>query len=317
MKQLVYITGSGHSGSTLLDRLLGSHPEIAALGEIHRFSLGLHRSEKPFRCDCGKTISECEFWSDVLDKVSQNTGRCLSDLIDNFQTTDHSVLAQPSGENYFNATSAYRFLPSRLDKYFLAITPKKLTPILERLGALGQHLRHARGSHALFQALADVSGVSTVIDSTKNPMRMRALYLTSPYPLRVIYLRRDGRAVASSRMRRQSIGMDKAAKIWFSENRKVRLVLRAMKGVDILNVNYEDLCYSPDQEMKRIFRFLDLHEAPVNLDAVRHAIGGNPSRFNVDKSVVVDERWRSELTEADLDTFERIAGKEARLKMPN
>jgi hypothetical protein len=128
--------------------------------------------------------------------------------------------------------------------------------------------------------------------------------------MKVIYLKRDGRAVANSRMKRQAIGMEKAAKIWVAENRKIRLVLRAMKGVDVLKVDYETLCRAPEEEMAGIFRFLDLPSAPVNLTTERHAIGGNPSRFNTDKTVVVDEKWRDELSAEDLDFFDRIAGDE-------
>lgn len=310
MKQLVYITGSGHSGSTLLDRLLGSHPDVAALGEIHRFSLGLHREEKPFRCDCGETISDCPFWAEVFACVAQRLGLDAVALRDSFQTTDHGVLGQASGDSYFNAKTAYRFLPSSPEKYFLTVTPKVLASVLERIGALGKQLEFARNSHVLFHAVSDVSGASTIIDSTKSPMRMRALQLTAPGKMKVIYLRRDGRAVTNSRMKRQSIGMEQAAKIWVSENRKVRLVLRAMKGVDVLNVNYETLCGELDGEMARIFRFLDLPQRPVNLTTARHAIGGNPSRFNAGKAVVVDEKWRTELTAEDLAIFDKVSSLE-------
>lgn len=310
MKQLVYITGSGHSGSTLLDRLLGSHPDVAALGEIHRFSLGLHRDEKPFRCDCGETISDCPFWAEVFACVAQRLGLDAVVLRDSFQTTDHGVLSQASGDSYFNTKTAYQFLPSRPEKYFLTVTPKVLAPVLERIGALGKQLEFARNSHVLFHAVSNVSGASTIIDSTKNPMRMRALQLTASDKMKVIYLRRDGRAVTNSRMKRQSIGMEQAAKIWVSENRKVRLVLRAMKGVDVLNVNYETLCGALDDEMARIFKFLDLPQLPVNLTTERHAIGGNPSRFNAAKAVVVDEKWRTELTAEDLAIFEKVSSVE-------
>ena len=36
MKQkILYIAGLGHSGSTILDLSLGSHPDITGLGEIY------------------------------------------------------------------------------------------------------------------------------------------------------------------------------------------------------------------------------------------------------------------------------------------
>ena len=312
LKQLVYITGSGHSGSTLLDRLLGSHPDISALGEVHRFSLGLHRDEKPFRCDCGKTIGACSFWTEALTNVAMRTGLDPVELRETLQTTDHRVLKRPSGENYFNAQTNYRFLPAQPEKYILTLTPRILAPILESVGFLGRQLEYARKSHTLFEAVSDITGASTIIDSTKNPVRMRALQLTAPYGFKVIYLSRDGRAVTNSRIKRQSITMEKAAKIWVAENRKVRVVLRAMREIEVLNVNYEMLCNSLEQEMKRIFQFLGLPNCPVNLTTERHAIGGNPSRFNVRKSVVVDDKWRDELSTSELEIFNRIAGSEQR-----
>lgn len=310
MKQLIYITGSGHSGSTLLDRLLGSHPDIAALGEVHRFSLGLHREEQPFRCDCGEVIGRCSFWSEVFSRLAARVGRDAVALRDCFQTTNHSVLKQASGESYFNVKAAYRFLPTQPEKYFLALTPQALAPCLERIGLLGSELDYARNSHLLFETIAEISGVSTLIDSTKNPIRMRALHLTAPRDMKVIYLRRDGRAVTNSRMKRQSIGMDEAARIWVAENRRIRLVLGAMKGVEVLRVNYEMLCDSVEREMSRIFGFLDLPESAPNLATERHAIGGNPSRFAESKTVLVDQKWRDELSAADLAAFDRVAGSE-------
>lgn len=308
MRQLVYITGSGHSGSTLLDRLLGSHPDIAALGEVHRFSLGLHRSEKPFRCDCGETISDCAFWSEVIDRMAVRIGVEPSALKMGFQTTDHSVLGQQSGEKYFNAEAKYQFLPRKPEKYLLAAIPSALAPVFDRLGAFGKLLEHARNSHLLFDAVAEVSGISTIVDSTKNPIRMRALHLTAQHRYKVIYLKRDGRAVSSSRIKRQPVDMERAAKIWMAENRKIRLVLSMMKNVDLIEVRYENLCKDPGAELARLYRFLDLPDAPGNLAYERHAIGGNPSRFDARKTVVADEKWRTELSELDLQIFERVVG---------
>lgn len=310
MKQLVYITGSGHSGSTLLDRLLGSHPDIAALGEIHRFSLGLHRDETPFRCDCGAKIDECTFWIEVMSRVTKRCGIDSVQLYDAFKTTDHSVLGQPSGKSYFNQMARYQFFPADPEKYILALIPKVLAPILDRIGLLGEQLSYARSSHTLYQAVSEVTGASTIVDSTKNPLRMRALHLTAPHTMKVIYLSRDGRAVANSRMQRQSISMEEAAKIWVAENRKISIVLRSMKEINVLNVSYEELCSSPEDEMGRILNFLHLPKVPATLAYERHAIGGNPSRFNIEKKISLDEKWRKELSLTDIEIFDRIAGGE-------
>jgi hypothetical protein len=58
MKQVIFILGSGHCGSTLLDLMLDAHPSIIGVGEMH----GLKGDSL---CTCGKTASECSFWSNA------------------------------------------------------------------------------------------------------------------------------------------------------------------------------------------------------------------------------------------------------------
>ena len=51
--QLLYILGKGHSGSTLLDLLMGTHPQIWTLGEAQKFPIDLKKNNL---CGCGKKI---------------------------------------------------------------------------------------------------------------------------------------------------------------------------------------------------------------------------------------------------------------------
>jgi len=59
---IIYITGSGHCGSTLLDIILDSHSKIFGVGELENFN-------KETLCACGKKPSRCSFWGDILKKV--------------------------------------------------------------------------------------------------------------------------------------------------------------------------------------------------------------------------------------------------------
>ena len=72
---LLLIRGLGHSGSTLLDLILGAHPSVVGLGEASRVLLSSSADEfasyqlndwrsvynKP--CTCGSMLDECELWS--------------------------------------------------------------------------------------------------------------------------------------------------------------------------------------------------------------------------------------------------------------
>lgn len=73
---LVYITSNSHSGSTLLDMLLGSHSRCLTLGEIHKLTL---KSEGV--CACGAdNYRECLFWADVNQRLLASSGLALADL---------------------------------------------------------------------------------------------------------------------------------------------------------------------------------------------------------------------------------------------
>ena len=63
----VYILGSGHSGSTLLELLISNHPKIFALGEIVNIAKVFERNSI---CSCGKPVLSCSVWSRVLSGFS-------------------------------------------------------------------------------------------------------------------------------------------------------------------------------------------------------------------------------------------------------
>jgi len=67
---LLYIAGSSHSGSTLIDLVLGSHSLIESLGEAKKIPKVLQELEpgnhhQPL-CSCHVAIADCDFWKTVL-----------------------------------------------------------------------------------------------------------------------------------------------------------------------------------------------------------------------------------------------------------
>ncbi len=59
---LIYIIGSRHCGSTLLDIILDSHSKIFGAGELESF-------DKEILCTCAKKLDKCSFWGNILKKV--------------------------------------------------------------------------------------------------------------------------------------------------------------------------------------------------------------------------------------------------------
>lgn len=75
--KVFYILGLGHSGTTLLSRMLGTHAQIVATGGSKNVPLFV-RGEKD--CSCGATHpGDCDFWTRVDDALA-GRGTALSQL---------------------------------------------------------------------------------------------------------------------------------------------------------------------------------------------------------------------------------------------
>ncbi len=60
--KVVFILGSGHCGSTLLDLLLDCHSQIVGVGELQ------HLARDPV-CACGRNVVDCPFWHAAAIKI--------------------------------------------------------------------------------------------------------------------------------------------------------------------------------------------------------------------------------------------------------
>ena len=67
--EIIFILSAGRSGSTLLDKLLGSHSSTFSLGEIGSFKDYYGRN---VICSCESLLKECEFWSKINDEIDLN-----------------------------------------------------------------------------------------------------------------------------------------------------------------------------------------------------------------------------------------------------
>jgi hypothetical protein len=75
--KIAYIAGCTHSGSTLMNRVLGAHPDAVTLGSVKRFDKVMHEQ---LECCCGApNLLECPFWSKI-DVELKRQGRSLNNL---------------------------------------------------------------------------------------------------------------------------------------------------------------------------------------------------------------------------------------------
>ena len=104
-KKILYIAGLGHSGSTILDMILGTNSKVIGLGEIMAF---VKRKNKQIDlksvCSCGETGYNCDFWAQseqIIGNIKNNTEAYLK-LIEYFYTKygEKTILVDSSKNSY-------------------------------------------------------------------------------------------------------------------------------------------------------------------------------------------------------------------------
>ena len=316
MTQLAYILGASHSGSTLLSMLLGSHPQIATVGEL-KLSASAMGNISRYRCSCGEFIRQCSFWHKVKEGMDAR-GYAL-DIAD--------------------AGTDYRAVKSRYARRLLGPLHRGVFVEGLRDGALGicptwrRQLPQIHGRNAaLVSTISEITKAEVVIDSSKIAARLKYLLRNPELEVKVIRLIRDGRAVALTyidpasfadakdpALRGGSSGghrederllMAQAAHQWRRCIEEAENILRRLDKSQWVEVRYEELCKDTENTLGRLFEFLGLDpgKRARNFRKVEHHIVGNGMRLDSTSQISLDERWKSVLTEEDLRIFDREAG---------
>ncbi|WP_210649097.1 sulfotransferase [Nocardioides sp. SYSU D00065] len=283
---VVYLGGFGRSGSTLVERVLGSVPGWVNVGEL----VDLARSVAPRDelCGCGRSFSSCPLWNEV--------GRLA------FGGWSEEVLARIRSSHH--ASARQRHLPG----------------LLRPRGEPSAALASLRADYsAIYRAVAEVTGARVVVDASKGPALGQALAGAPGVDLRVLNVVRDPRAVAWSWQREvlrphDVSGTDtmwriparRSAAQWSALQLEMELVARA--GVPSARLRYEDFVADPVGSVVAASTALGL---PVVADELpgtddgglvlepSHGLSGNPSRF---RSGTVrlrrDDSWTTDMPAA-------------------
>lgn len=297
---VVFIGGSGRSGSTLIDLLLNNHPLVQSVGEVHRLNLYARENKEP--CTCGRPVSECPFWLEVEDEVRAMLGLG----VERKPLLEMEIMLRPSDVNAVGAI---------FQKTAMLVAPRSLGRWVNVFFAPA-HQKAIDMSMLWYDAIRNVTKTRVVTDSTKDARRLKSLFFHTPEQFRLIHMVRDGRAVSASAMRRTGMPMTRAAYEWKRAQVHTRLTSYGIPSKQKLKIHYEDLCRDPETTMRDVCRFLGLNfdqEMLILRKAESHNIGGNPMRFRTgEQTIKFDERWRDQLSNQDLRDFNRIAGPENR-----
>jgi GT2 family glycosyltransferase len=289
---VLYIAGSGRSGSTLVERSLGAIPGWVNVGEL--IELFRKPSVAEELCGCGEPFAACPFWGEVGSRVF---GSWTSDAIARVGALQRQVSRQ-------------RFLPRLL--LTADDSGSEFADALREYGAVYD---------SLYAAVADVADADVVVDASKWPGQALALKRAVTPELSLLHLVRDPRGVAYSwaktQVRRPHGGdadsvmathaSTETARRWAAFQSEIALIRRAFDHSTRLR--YEDFVNDPRGRLATTLRELGLGDYADRLGHVHrdridlpqsHGVAGNPSRF--DHGVVAvraDEAWRSAFPEKD------------------
>ena len=136
---VVYIAGSGRSGSTLVERVLGEIPSMTNVGEL--MDLARRSAPENERCGCGLAFGDCPFWTKV-------------------------------GEHAFGGWEPGQL--ADLERLRASVARQRYLPKLLAFAAAGRGFRadvakFGAGYAAIYQAIADTDGANCVVDASKVP----------------------------------------------------------------------------------------------------------------------------------------------------
>jgi hypothetical protein len=316
MIKLAYILAASHSGSTLLGMLLGSHPQIATVGEIKLSSKAMGDIAS-YRCSCGQLIRRCNFWEKVKEAMARRGYEF----------------------DIANAGMDYRAVDSRYARRLLE--PLHRGRLLENLRdgllqfspAWQRELPEIQKHNAaLVSTIIEVTGAKVVVDSSKTSLRLKYLLRNPELDIKVIRLIRDGRGVALTYMnpaefadakdpslrgggtggnrKNERLTLARAAYQWRRSNEEAENLLFRLDKSRWIEIRYEQLCQDTENTLGLLFGFLGLNpeERVKDFRSAGNHIVGNGMRLDTTSEVRLDERWKSVLSEDDLRIFDHIAG---------
>lgn len=282
--RVLYFAGSGRSGTTVMNSILGQVEGIFAAGELrylwHRGVVGDHR------CGCGLPFSGCPVWTGVMKDLG---------------LAHPGLDAQGIGDRLLRRLRIAR------------------VPLILGRRALGRpgvppHSDDAAIA-ALYRSIATRTDATVIVDSSKLPPYGLLVSGLPDVELYVLHVVRDPRATAFS-WRRQKKTLDtgedgalmarlpiwKSSALWLLWNSLTAMWWRG-RADHYLQVRYEEFGDRPQETMARVAQLLGLDpavfpfESPttVRLKAT-HSVAGNANRHTSGLlQIRPDAEWRASM----------------------
>lgn len=290
----VFLTSHAYSGSTLTSFLLSAHPKISTVGMLTGPADHLDLSK--YKCSCGRLFQQDPFWHEVTSVVNRH-GIPYSQ--NEYLGTRIELGSTKLLRRLRTQSLRYNALEKIRDWFMFTLWP----------GHKNKMLNLVLFNEIFARAILEVSGKPVFLDTSKDPMRIRYLSLSPQIDLYVIHLVRDVRGVVASIMsRRSKINIKQATHHWLVAEHNIRRQLESVPPSRQITVRYEDLTSNPLTTLNQLFTFIGVEplDRLVDFREVEHHILGNKMRKRSTSEIKTDERWRSVLSENQLQLIQNI-----------
>ena len=307
--KLIYITAPGHSGTTILDLLIGSIPGAFSMGEVHFLSWQLHqgaREDDPQTwCSCGSDFKTCSVYGPILDAINKKE---RINIFESPQKYDFSI--QRRLERHKTS-----LLKKILNKFLSLVIKLKITKFLAFIPYL-IYYKSIKRNWLLFDEVAYRTKNKYVVDSSKSFLRYWLLKMHRPEDVKLLIIKRDLKGVASSSHEGlNSAIIDKKIKSWVKFYNITLKPVRFLNKSDWRLIKYEDLCANPSKIKVEVSDFLDLvidlkNNSDIIMPFKSHTIQGNPIRLlKKEVQIIYDKRWKKRLTADQVRKIDHIQSK--------
>ena len=301
MTKLIYIISAGHSGSTLLDLVVGTLPQTFSMGEVRRLPWQLNNKDMAVAslqnqniCSCMQPFDQCPAWTDIIASLSKKKG------YDIFQNPAKLNISMLIGHAANRKVGVLNRVLNKAYKY--SLSDSSFNFIINLINKTQEEI--IRNNWDLFDSIGSEMNIDFVIDSSKDISRFFFLQSYRPQETYLLINKRDPIRYANSYLKlgtppEQSL----VARHHFYQ--MVDKMLVNKPDIKAMEVNYEDLCDEPATIRKKIADFVGIthvNEFPEMLDTKKyHLVEGNPMRYKGEMKIRRDDKWKTELSPEDLD----------------
>ena len=282
--KVLYIAGSGRSGSTILQNILKQIDGFYSINEVH--SVWKRDFMKNQQCGCRQLFNDCEWWRSVRRQSPE-------------------LFSHLDAEQMYRLTESFR----------IKDLPTTLVPGM-RSRQLARLQGYLKALEKFYEAIHSSTNSRVIVDDSKNPAYGYLVAQVPSVDMYILHFVRDARSVAYSWAKKKPFvpgpnpeymkikGPVLSALQWDARNISTEVWLRRASK-QYLQMHYEDFVTNPRQTVERILAFVGestaelpfLTDHRVEICKPNHSIFGNIVRFQTGVvDIKLDEEWKQKMS---------------------